>query len=98
MSTTVEPIVAKEAAIDGAVAERVEQLLADHPPKSPPPREFLGHQFDRGLAWVQFPEGYGGMGASPKLQKLIDERLRAAGGAVSPARQPHRVGGGAAPR
>jgi hypothetical protein len=56
MSTTVEPTVAATArTTDAAVAERVDRLLSEHPPKSTHPREFLGHQFDRGLAWVQSP-------------------------------------------
>ena len=89
MSTTVT---ATGSATERDVAERVEQLLAEHPPKGTHPREFLGHQFDRGLAWVQFPEGYGGMGASPKLQKLIDERLRAAGAPFTAMRNPIGLG------
>src|SRR5215216_1241272 len=40
----------------------------------------LVEEFDRGLAWVTFPEGYGGLEASPKLQKIINERIFAAGG------------------
>ena len=37
--------------------------------------EFMGAQFDLGLAWVHFPEGQGGLGLSRHLQKRIDERL-----------------------
>ncbi len=40
---------------------------------------FLGEQFDRGLAWVHFPEGHGGLGLTPKLQKQINERVYAEG-------------------
>jgi alkylation response protein AidB-like acyl-CoA dehydrogenase len=39
-------------------------------------QEFRGHQFDAGLAWVQFPEGRGGLGVSPKAQLVVDEVLR----------------------
>ena len=39
-------------------------------------REFWGKQFDLGLAWVQFPEGAGGLGLNPKYQLLITETLR----------------------
>ena len=39
-------------------------------------REFWGKQFDLGLAWIQFPEGAGGLGLNPKYQLLITERLR----------------------
>lgn len=38
--------------------------------------EFWGKQFDLGLAWVQFPEGSGGLGLNPKYQMLITEKLR----------------------
>jgi alkylation response protein AidB-like acyl-CoA dehydrogenase len=57
----------------------VDQLLADFPPKQVSTEEFLGAQFDLGLAWVHFPEGHGGLGLNPKLQKLINERVFAAG-------------------
>jgi len=43
--------------------------------------EFLGAQFDKGLAWVHFPEGHGGLGLSPKHQTHINSRLFAAGAA-----------------
>ena len=39
-------------------------------------QEFWGKQFDLGLAWVQFPEGSGGLGLNPKYQMIITERLR----------------------
>jgi alkylation response protein AidB-like acyl-CoA dehydrogenase len=70
--TTVADAVATE---EGRVLELCEGLLADHDPSSTKPREFLGAQFDRGLAWVHFPEGYGGLGLTPKLQKVVNERL-----------------------
>jgi alkylation response protein AidB-like acyl-CoA dehydrogenase len=56
-----------------------DQLLAELDPKQVPAVEFLGRQFDLGLAWVHFPEGHGGLGASPKLQKVINEKLGEAG-------------------
>ena len=39
-------------------------------------KEFWGRQFDLGLAWVQFPEGAGGLGLNPKYQLIITETLR----------------------
>ena len=42
-------------------------------------KEFWGKQFDLGLAWVQFPEGAGGLGVNPKYQLLVIEELRKAG-------------------
>ena len=35
------------------------------PPASTDAVAFLGEQFDRGLAWVHFPEGCGGLGGTP---------------------------------
>ena len=61
------------------VTALADALLRDVPPKSASASEFLGAQFDRGLAWVHFPEGHGGLGLNPKLQKAVDERLFAAG-------------------
>ena len=61
------------------VADLVEELLTESPPDSTDPKTFLGAQYDKGLAWVHFPEGQGGLGLSPKLQKDINERIYAAG-------------------
>ncbi len=61
------------------VSDLVDQLLAEFPPKSTNPTDFLGAQFDKGLAWVHFPEGHGGLGLNPKLQKLVNERVYAQG-------------------
>ncbi|MEZ5233992.1 MAG: acyl-CoA dehydrogenase family protein [Acidimicrobiales bacterium] len=61
----------------------VDQLLAELDPRQVPAKDFLGRQFDLGLAWVHHPEGLGGLGLSPKLQRLINERVFAAG-AVNP--------------
>ncbi len=61
------------------VGDLIDELLREHPPADTKPSEFLGAQFDRGLAWVHFPEGHGGLGLSPKLQTVINERVFAAG-------------------
>ena len=61
------------------VSELVDELLAEFPPKEVDAVTFLGAQFDKGLAWVHFPEGHGGLGLNPKLQKLVNERVYAAG-------------------
>jgi alkylation response protein AidB-like acyl-CoA dehydrogenase len=61
------------------VDQRVRGLLESYPPASTPEREFLGAQFDSGLAWVHFPEGYGGLGLSRKLQSRVGDQLRRAG-------------------
>ena len=70
------------------VSDLVDELLAEHPPKSTPSTTFLGAQFDKGLAWVHFPEGQGGLGVNPKLQKLVNERVFAQGAPNSMHRNP----------
>ncbi|TMK55501.1 MAG: acyl-CoA dehydrogenase [Actinobacteria bacterium] len=60
---------------EGRVAELVERLLTEHDPRTTPEREFWGAQFDLGLAWVEFPEGKGGLGLDPGLQDIVDQRL-----------------------
>ena len=64
---------------EARVLELCGRLLTERPPGRTSPVELLGHQFDLGLAWVHFPEGHGGLGLSPKLQKLINETLAKAG-------------------
>jgi alkylation response protein AidB-like acyl-CoA dehydrogenase len=61
------------------VDERVDQLLREYPPATTSPRELWGAQFDLGLAWVQFPEGRGGLGLDPGFQGVVDDRLLGAG-------------------
>jgi alkylation response protein AidB-like acyl-CoA dehydrogenase len=69
------------------VSHKIDELLAAHPPTSDPV-EFLGAQFDAGLAFVHFPEGYGGLGLSRQLQSLVTERLAAAGAPNAGGRNP----------
>jgi alkylation response protein AidB-like acyl-CoA dehydrogenase len=64
---------------DARVHELVDQLLREHPPATSTPEEIWAAQFDLGLAWVHFPPGRGGLGLDPRLQDLVDDRLRAAG-------------------
>lgn len=81
--------VTESAATDEARVEAlVDDLLEKFPPASTDPKVFLGEQFDRGLAWVHFPEGYGGLGLSPKLQRIINEKIAAAGGPNCQSRNP----------
>jgi alkylation response protein AidB-like acyl-CoA dehydrogenase len=61
------------------VRSRLEELLATHDPTSTPAVEFAGARFDAGLAWVWFPEGYGGLGVSPDLQGIVEGRMRKIG-------------------
>jgi alkylation response protein AidB-like acyl-CoA dehydrogenase len=61
------------------VGERIDQLLGELDPATTDPIEFRGRQFDLGLAWVHFPEGWGGLGVAPNLQRDVERRLRSAG-------------------
>lgn len=70
------------------VADLADQLIAQQPPASTPAIAFLGAQFDLGLAWVHFPVGHGGLGLSPKFQKIVNEKIARAGGPNSYARNP----------
>jgi len=64
------------------IEERIEALFASHPPAETDERTFWGAQFDAGLAWVQFPEGLGGSGVSPRWQAVVDQRINDAGGST----------------
>jgi alkylation response protein AidB-like acyl-CoA dehydrogenase len=70
------------------VEELVDQLLEEMPPATTPAKEFLGEQFDRGLAWLHYPEGCGGLGLTPKDQQLAQARLAAGGAPVSGLKNP----------
>lgn len=57
-----------------------EALLREVPPDTVDRETFLGAQFDRGLAWVHFDAGDGGIGVRPGLQRVVQERIVQAGG------------------
>jgi alkylation response protein AidB-like acyl-CoA dehydrogenase len=80
---------------EALVAERLDQLLGERDPRATKAVEFLGAQFDLGLAWVNFPEGKGGLGLSPRHQKLVNERIAEAGGPSPYYRNPIGYGMGA---
>jgi len=61
---------------------RIEALLDEHDPATAKPREFLGAQFDAGLAWVHLPPGFGGLGLPRIAQERVDARLAAAGAPI----------------
>ena len=84
------------------VSDLVDDLLAGFPPASTDTRTFLGEQFDRGLAWVHFPEGRAGWacrrscrswstsGCSPRERRT---RCTATRSATACARRPSSRGG-----
>ena len=65
----------------------IEQLLDECDPGGPK-ADFLGAQFDLGLAWVHFDEGYGGLGIAPKLQGRVNARLNDASAPMCWSRNP----------
>jgi alkylation response protein AidB-like acyl-CoA dehydrogenase len=69
--------------------ERVDALLAEHPPETTDRLDFLRARFDAGLAWVHFPEGLGGLGLARGLQTAVEKQLVAAG---APNNNPWRIG------
>ena len=69
--TTTTPLERIDAAIDA--------VLIAHDPSTTSNVELRGARYDAGLAWVHFPEGFGGMGLRPDLNRHIDKRFRDAG-------------------
>jgi alkylation response protein AidB-like acyl-CoA dehydrogenase len=64
---------------EARVSDAVEQLLAECHPKDNDKVTFRGAVYDAGLAWVHFPEGWGGMGVAPNHQRIVERALREAG-------------------
>jgi alkylation response protein AidB-like acyl-CoA dehydrogenase len=64
------------------LTKRVQALLDEHDPATTDPRDFLGAQYDAGLAWVHLPHGFGGLDLPRKAQELVNARLSAAGAPV----------------
>ena len=80
---------------DAALAEvnrLVDELLATCPDPAADQTSFAGEQFDRGLAWVHFPVGLGGLGLSPKFQPIINSRVFEAGASNPFQRNPMGYG------
>ncbi|MER7049189.1 acyl-CoA dehydrogenase family protein [Streptomyces jumonjinensis] len=67
----------------------VHEFLAAHPPAATGHADFLRARFDAGLAWVHYPRGLGGLGASRPLQSVVDAELAAAD---APDNDPRRIG------
>jgi alkylation response protein AidB-like acyl-CoA dehydrogenase len=73
VTTTAAPTGIDTARVDALV----DRLLADY--DTGDEVAFRGAQYDLGLAWVWFPEGFGGLGMAAEAQRRVDERLRACG-------------------
>ncbi|HEY8123213.1 MAG TPA: acyl-CoA dehydrogenase family protein [Myxococcota bacterium] len=54
---------------------RVQKLLAEAHPERTDSIAFRRKQYEHGLAWVHFPEGYGGLGISPKQQLIVLDEI-----------------------
>jgi alkylation response protein AidB-like acyl-CoA dehydrogenase len=61
---------------ESELRERVRTLIAEVDVRDRV--AFRGAQFDRGLAWVHFPEGAGGLGLSPGMGMVVAEELHRA--------------------
>lgn len=61
------------------VEDAVDAFLAANDPKTMDKVEYRGAQYDAGLAWIHFPEGWGGLGVAPTHQKIVEQKARAAG-------------------
>ncbi len=61
------------------VEDAIAALLAEHDPRAESNIEFRGHRYDAGLAWVDYPVGFGGLGVRPELNLHVERRLQQAG-------------------
>lgn len=71
------------------LSERVAGFLAAHDPATMARLDFLRARFDAGLAWVSYPEGYGGLGLPAALQAGVEEMFARAG---APSNRPETNG------
>jgi alkylation response protein AidB-like acyl-CoA dehydrogenase len=76
------------------VALALDELLWRWDPLGVEPTAFFGVLFDAGLAIVDQPLGRGGLGVPRELQRIVDDRLRAAGAKSPLMRNPIGVGMG----
>jgi alkylation response protein AidB-like acyl-CoA dehydrogenase len=72
----------------------LDELLWRWDPLGVEPTAFFGVLFDAGLAIVDQPLGRGGLGVPRELQRIVDDRLRAAGAKSPLMRNPIGVGMG----
>ena len=64
------------------VEAALDELLRTHDPRTVDDRAFRSARYDAGLAWVHFPVGFGGLGARPELNGVVEARVRKAGAAA----------------
>ncbi len=73
---------------EAKVLALVDELFTTCPPAAHTAEEFLGVQYDLGLAWVHFPEGFGGLGLSPKVQNVVNAAISKRNGPLPYGRNP----------
>ena len=56
--------------------ERTRALLDEVHPEKVASQPFREKQYEHGLAWVHFPEGYGGLGLSPKMNVIVQDEIK----------------------
>ena len=57
------------------VRERTRALLDEVHPERVEAIPFRRAQYEHGLAWLHFPEGFGGLGVSPKLNAVVYDEI-----------------------
>ena len=55
--------------------QRTRKLLEEVHPEKVDAVTFRRAQYEHGLAFVQFPEGYGGLGLSPKFNQIVADEI-----------------------
>ena len=60
---------------ESELRKRVRALLDEIHPEKSDSITFRRAQYQHGLAWVHFPEGYGGLGLSPKMNLTVFEEI-----------------------
>ena len=60
---------------DSELRKRVHALLDEVHPEKSDSVTFRSAQYEHGLAWVHFPEGYGGLGLSPKMNQTVFDEI-----------------------
>jgi alkylation response protein AidB-like acyl-CoA dehydrogenase len=58
---------------------RIRRLVDEFPPSETSEGDFLGAQYDAGLAFIDFPEGHGGLELPRQLSAMVTDRLAEAG-------------------
>ena len=60
---------------ESELRERTRALLAEIHPEKSDAIAFRRAQYAHGLAWVHFPEGYGGLGLPPKMNGIVHDEI-----------------------